>query len=251
MPIDLSLRTAIFDLRAFGKALPAGKQYRKLKGLIEQAMSARSAQSDLIHAAQYVDLLLARLEQPRPEVTRHAEAMIDHAILAYAIILYARATKTRSKHRVTFDDITRSLTMEESILHKQLTELRDEAIAHFGTGPVGAGFEWATEAVVLVAQPNGFRVAAVSRRALANKPFTERLRAMIERMRALVEARAREVSNDLVRELDVQALQPGFTKRVHAHAFDLVAHMGSVEGAADAMRGIAAGFGTGFSAARG
>jgi hypothetical protein len=70
------------------------------------------------------------------------------ALLSQAVILYARAAKSKANHR-TFVPLQRNLPPELRAVHDNVVQLRDDAIAHFGPGDGPGGRHWAQETVVL------------------------------------------------------------------------------------------------------
>jgi hypothetical protein len=83
-----------------------------------------------------------------PTATDDFERIItESALLNNALVLYVRATKTTSQERGGFD-LSSRFSAEERVTHKELSDLRDHAIAHFGSGGSYKG-EWQAELVVL------------------------------------------------------------------------------------------------------
>jgi hypothetical protein len=81
-----------------------------------------------------------------------------------AIILYARATHSDSKHRVRIN-LTKHFTPAQKALHDRIVTLRNDALAHYGPGEISEGFAWNEERLVIpMDRPAEARIMLVSRR---------------------------------------------------------------------------------------
>src|SRR5689334_14863127 len=133
-----------FNLTALSERLFAEGRLMPLAGKIKDALDMTSAHTDLVIALETLDALDALLAAPPTDDTPRAAA--ESALLSAAVVLYARATKTQSDARKTFDKST-NFTAEEKAVHQELVDLRDDAIAHFGPGGSYRGM-WQAEAVI-------------------------------------------------------------------------------------------------------
>lgn len=123
----------VVDLSRFAAALPAG--HEPLKQLIKDTIDVHSAHSDLkiAHdsAARFIDLNRSK-GFPREFVED-----CGLSLLVTGIIFYTRATKSGSEHRKTFDLRPKFDELEHQN-HDLLVRLRDDAMAHYGPGKLGA-----------------------------------------------------------------------------------------------------------------
>jgi hypothetical protein len=136
--------STVIDLVAVANALP--EKHKKLGYLILQHRDAHSAYTDLKLASDFMGSVR---EIARGSHDAEADSIAENSGLALfhsAIVLYARATKTQSKHRRAYD-LTRSFDPEERRAHDTLCGLRDDAIAHFGPGGSYSGPAWQKEGV--------------------------------------------------------------------------------------------------------
>ncbi len=140
----------VYDLEAFAKSLPERSEFRKLRGLIRQVGAAGSAIEDIKECQEHVTLAKA-LDGDEARLRRADEEVnplhLVGPLMSWSIILYCRATHTKSDTRNT-DSIAAAFDADLLEKHKYLTGLRDNALAHFGPGPMGSR-PWAKDVVVL------------------------------------------------------------------------------------------------------
>lgn len=143
----------LYDLAAFMQTLPSSSDFKKIRGSIEKIGAAGSAHADLelasLHLSAGVELELRKREVQE-------DAAVLNSIAAnynYALILYSRATQTKSKHRKSFNVQDRFAEVERR-QHDLLFKLRNDGVAHFGPGPHESNL-WSADSVVLKVLPGG------------------------------------------------------------------------------------------------
>ena len=135
------------------------------------------------------------------------------ALLNNALVLYARATKTTSKQRGTFD-LRSSFSEEQKVVHEELCDLRDHAIAHFGSGGSYGG-EWQAELVVLQSKGEEAKSGVVTRRQMVDPKLAKRAQKQIEAAHALLDAFRREKLDEVTNEINKAVAQdPDFHKEI-------------------------------------
>lgn len=140
----------LFDLNKLAGLLPKRGDYLKIRGLIKQAADVQSAIRDL-ETSQKILGMLAQLDAPYngpPRPQQIEVGLTGQSLLTTAVLMYVRATKSESKHRNTLQ-VAQSYTPELLRLHRKLSELRDNAIAHFGPGPREARY-WIDERFIYI-----------------------------------------------------------------------------------------------------
>ena len=95
----------LYDLEKFGEKLPSGKIYRPIKSTITYLIQSASALSDLALAQRHALRADSLNEQRATRKMANADEGLDAATAhsAWAVILYARATKSKSNIRKTID----------------------------------------------------------------------------------------------------------------------------------------------------
>jgi hypothetical protein len=223
-----------FNLTVLSERLFSEGRLKPLAGKIKVALDMTSAHTDLVIALETLDALDALLAAPPADDTPRAAA--ESALLNTAVVLYARATKTQSDARKTFDN-SANFTAEEKAVHQEPIDLRDDAIAHFGSGGSYRGM-WQAEAVILQRSPTGVvRVGVAIRRQTLDKKLAARARKHIERVRPIFEASSQQKIGEVTAELN--GLTPDdFEKEIGPHRFNLDIFMATSE-AANAPRASA------------
>jgi hypothetical protein len=109
--------------------------HKAIRQLIHDTSALHSAHTDLKVAH---DLAARFIEFDQIEsLPRAVVEDCSLALLCSAIIFYARATKSHSNHRKTFDIRSQMDDMEKD-RHDLIVRLRDDAIAHYGPGELGS-----------------------------------------------------------------------------------------------------------------
>lgn len=146
-------------------------------------------------------------------------AVLESSLLCNAIILYSRATKTNSDERITFD-LRPKFSDAETIVHQELIDLRDKAIAHFGSGGAYKGL-WHNELMILQSTDDGRRPGVLTRRQMRDRKLARRARVQVERAQQLI----REISLQKIDELSIElnAMNPDeAAPEIEKHVINLV-----------------------------
>ncbi len=223
-----------YDLTALSERLFAEGRLQPLAGKIQRAQDLASLHADLIMASECLDALEVLMAQSAAD-DDFAKNITGVSLLSNAVILYARATKTESDERRGFDLRSR-FSPEEKVVHQELCDLRDKAIAHFGSGGSYTG-EWKVERVVLdVTDAADARVAVATRRKTVDKKLAGRARAQIEVARAFIRELSGEQINDVTEELNKVAAEDieVINKDLRRHPINLPVVLTSPEAAANA-----------------
>lgn len=210
------------DLMAAATALP--EKYKLVGHLIRQTCDANSICTDLSTALDMVETLIAMLpgagNDPDGKPNRASNCAL--ALINTAVILYARATKTSSDHRRSFD-FRSQFTPEERQVHKRLCDLRDKAIAHFGPGDSYGGPPWQIEALYIpLDRPNDLKIMMASRRLIKQREFQIVLREQIKCALALATAEAQKRNGLLVEELNKNVGDERLVELLHEHRVNLL-----------------------------
>jgi hypothetical protein len=222
-----------FNLTALAERLFAEGRLQPLAGKIRRARDLASAHTDLTIALESLDALSTLLDSQHSE--DFGRAVTESALLNNAVVLYARATKTNSDERGPFDLRTR-LSVEEKVVHQELVDLRDKAIAHFGSGGSYTGL-WQVEVVVLQVTGETVRPGVATRRQTIDKKLMARMRKQIETAHGIVRAVSSEKLDEVTAELN-KMTPDVFENEIRQHPLNLGTLMAS-EQAADAARASA------------
>ncbi len=212
-----------FNLTALGDRLFSERRLLSLAGKIRRAGDLHSLSTDLVLALKCLDTLEEFFEASDslgPFQSEDAKLATQSALLNNALVLYARATITTSKQRGGFD--LRSRFCEEGrIAHKELVDLRDCAIAHFGSGGSYAG-EWQAELVILQCQGEDTRVGFVTRRQIVDRQLVLRARKQIDLALSLMQQLGKEKFREVTEEINKAVIEdPSFYKEVSRHPLNL------------------------------
>lgn len=223
-----------YDLTALSERLFAEGRLQSLAGKIQRAQDLASLHADLVMALECLDALDALLARPSAE-DDFAKNITEASLLSNAVVLYARATKTTSEERRGFD-LRDRFSAEQKVVHQELTDLRDKAIAHFGSGGSYMG-EWKVERVVLDAtDPQDVRVAVATRRKTVDRSLAERARQQIEVACALIRGLSELQINEVTVELNKVATEDIdlINQDLRRHPINLPIVLTSPEAAANA-----------------
>lgn len=185
-------RSRQYELLALASQLKSRGRHAKLVGQIEQAYAVCSAHEDLRNAVESLEALRELTRGPREldGLEQHLPAAAG-ALTSHAVILYCRATETSSNHRRRWFNL-RMLREDQRSLHAVVKKLRDDAIAHFGTGdahPEGAVIR---EALVLHFLGREPRLVFHSAWSLNRARFTDDLLTLAEEARDVARQKAEE-----------------------------------------------------------
>lgn len=121
------------DLIVLAARLEKKQKYKSLVHKIKLVTSAGSAFQDLTHAQEAMNLLREYQTAPSPRKADARESTTVGALFAHAVILYSRATTTKTTQRLQWFGESK-LTPGEREWHRQIIRYRDEVVAHFGRG---------------------------------------------------------------------------------------------------------------------
>ena len=208
-----------FNLTALADRLFAERRLLPLAGKIQRALELHSLSTDLEMARESLEALNVLLKEPAtPDDFK--KIITESALLNNALVLYGRATKTSSKQRDGFDLRSR-FSDDEKVTHKELTDLRDHAIAHFGSGGTYSG-EWQAELVFLQCKCDEAKPGVATRRQMVDRKLVERARKQIEAglaiLRALSLAKLDEVTDEINKARDAD---PEFHRELSRHPLNL------------------------------
>ena len=230
---------AVFNLSAFAERLLREKRKVALAFTIKNAVDSRSLQVDLIFSLEACDALAFSLDNRMDQPADFRETS-EAALMSYIVLLYARATKTESEVRKQYDPRSR-FTAAELKVHKELCDLRDNAVAHFGTGGSYVG-DWVRELAVMDVVDFVARPAIITRRLIVDRPLLTRARAQITRALEIIRPVCVKRMKALTDEIDKEcAADPEFYKEVHQHPLNAVLFLGGEEQAARMRQGRAQG----------
>lgn len=208
-----------FNLTALSDRLFAEGRLLPLAGKIRRARDLHSLSTDLVMALEGLDALDVLFNSPSVSGDYIKTAM-ELALLNNALVLYVRATKTESQQRGGFDLLSRFNELEK-VAHKELTDLRDHAIAHFGSGGSYVG-EWQAELVILQVRGEDAKPAVVTRRQMVDQKLAKRTRKQIEVALALLRALALEKLSEVTDEINkAGADDPAFHNELRQHLLNL------------------------------
>lgn len=237
----MSTPDPIFNLSALADRLFREKRMMPLVGRIRRSRDLHSLSTDLVMALESLDAL-DELLAVQTDPDDHSKLITESALLNNAIVLYVRATKTESEERGGFDLRSR-FDGAEKLVHKELSDLRDAAIAHFGSGGTYGG-EWQAELVILQFSGEDAKPGVATRRQTVDRNLARRAHAQIERalflMRQIYYEKLAEVTEEINQAV---ANSPDFYKEIALHPLNFDLFMKSTE-AADAAR---ASFSSGYA----
>lgn len=233
-----------YDLTALSERLLAEGRLQSLAGKIQRAQDLASLHADLVMARECLDALDALLAKPSVE-DGFAKNITEASLLNSAVLLYSRGTKTTSDERRVIG-IHDKFSPEQKIAHQELCDLRDKAIAHFGSGGSYTG-EWKVERVVLDATED-FRVAVATRRMTVDKKLATRVRQQIDVARALLYQLSRDQIDAVTAEFNKLAAEDPdlINNEIRRHPLNLTIFLTSPEAAASARAARSKGYARGI-----
>ncbi len=207
------------------------KEYPDLAGAIRAIRDINSIRVDLTHAFNFAQTMNAMSDEAQKSQADTALERAHHALLLGAIVLYARAMKSRSDHRKTFDFRPR-LNHQDLAMHDQICGLRDDAIAHYGPGiQIGSG--GMQKDGLFLAPSNeaegALRIMSVSQRIVINKRFGARLLEHLGRVSLLVQKDFEDRETKLMEKLNVVIENPAVREALTSNTTDLAEYMSSAE----------------------
>lgn len=222
-----------FNLSALADRLFDENRMLTFAGKIRRSRDLHSLCTDLVMGLESLGALEEQLAIPT-DPNDHIKLITESALLNNAIILYVRATKTDSDERGGFDLRSRFNDAQRAI-HKELTDLRDKAIAHFGSGGSYGG-EWQAELVILQIRGAEARPGVVTRRQTIDRKLLQRMHPQIETALTLLREVYHEKLHEMTDEINKAVRNdPDFHKEIEPHPLNLDVFMKSSD-AEDAAR---------------
>lgn len=205
-----------FDLTALSQRLHSEDRHKPLAGMIDRAQDLASMRADLEIALESLDALEALFSAPQYQDL--STSVTEYALLSNAVLLYVRATKTTSTERRSFD-LNSRFSEQEKVVHRELADLRDGAIAHFGSGGSYQG-SWHVETVILQATIEGSRVGVLTKRQTRDMELVSRARTQITKAHSLIDQICIEKIGKVTAELDKMNPED-FEKEIRQHLINL------------------------------
>jgi hypothetical protein len=219
----------VIDLRRLADELPDG--FEDLRRLIVRVLDLNSSRTDLRLAADFAHHALSIIRQPRPSASPLQEDVIL-ALTSSAVIYYARATKSSSDHRRTFN-LRCHFDTGEIERHDLLCRLRDDAIAHFGPGELPDGPQLRSD--YLIVSPQG-QLVAVSRNTYGTEQFAETIFQQAQRASLIMQRLFHEEEAKLIEALNGFASEPALNAAKEASTVDLAETLGNAKIAANILK---------------
>lgn len=211
------------DLVAAALGLPP--EFNTVRRKLIRLRDVNSARTDLV--AAFDMFVLCEEASQRADQSPEPTGRVTQALMYSAIVLYARATKSESKHRATAN-LLETLTIQEREVHEEICRLRDDAVAHFGPGKNPAGVAWHEEGLFMpVDRPGDLRIMMLSRRSVIDRAAHVRFRKQAHRALMLIERRVREREDEAVDEINRHVRNPVFIAAMHEHIVETESYFGS------------------------
>lgn len=190
--------SSVTNLSSMAEDLAAIGMHSALVGSIRNAVAMHSLTTDLQIAGESCTQLQQLIAQAADNKDMPSP-IIGTALLMQCVILYCRATKTKSRVRKTFD-IRSALTPDQKVVHKEICDLRDEAFAHFGGGGSCKLLLYHESAVM---HENG-SVGFIGRRLIADGELVNRIAAQLN------------VASDILKKQEILSSQNMATRLAEA-----------------------------------
>lgn len=236
------MRIDTYNLSALSERLMADKRHGRLAGAIKEAVRYHSLRTDLIMAEESCAALSDLLAMVRGD--QH-QSITESALLCNAIVLYARATHTKSGGRDPIDLLHR-FTPEQRKVHDEINGLRDQAVAHYGSGGSYQG-EWKNEIAILqFKHPEESKVGVATVRLAVDRKLTKRIRDQIAVARSMVDEITGGKLNLVTDEINkIVAAEPDFHREVGAHPLNLSLFLKDTKAAESARAAFDSGYAMG------
>ncbi|WP_213502997.1 hypothetical protein [Novosphingobium decolorationis] len=165
-------------------------------------------------------------------------------LLYSSIYLYARVTKTSSKHRKYRFNFLKEYADDEVAKHLMLCELRDNALAHFGPGEIHGGKVFHSDGVFLMLNPDGStQVVTLSSRVVIQPRLIDTLRQMTQRALTLIGDHTQKLNAQVTSALNHEAGESTeLSQLAQNHFTDLATFAGSEGAARDILEGSRSGY---------
>lgn len=227
-----------FNLTALAERLLLEERHRPLAKKIQRACDLHSLSIDLAMALEALDAFDRLLAKDVEDFDTHA---LKSALLNNALILYARATKSGSNVRKPFD-VRSKLTEAQKTIHRELIELRDDAVAHFGSGGSYRG-EWQATLVVLQIKDGAAKPGVATKRQVFDKSLARRLRQQLEVVHGILRERSLAALNEVTEALNqTMSRDEQLIALTRQHPLNLDLFMGSAEAAEMSRSSIELGY---------
>lgn len=202
-----------------------------IAGAIRDIRDINSIRVDLTHAFNFAQSMNAMSDEAQESQADSTLERAHHAFLLGAIVLYARAMKTQSDHRKTFNFRSR-FTDDERSTHELICSLRDDAVAHYGPGhQIGrAGMHKDGLFLAPSREAEGaLRLMSLSQRIILNRQFGGRLLEHLRRVNLLVQKDFEERETKLISKLNQLVDDEQVQAALRSSKTDLAEYMSSSE----------------------
>ena len=162
-----------YNLTTFANQLLKEKRHVKLAKLIQQSLRLNSLGTDIMLAADSMQLLKELLINMKGTEYR-PKLIAQMSLINNAVVLYARATKTDSKAGRPGYNVGPYLSDAQKKFHDEVVDYRDHGIAHFGHGGRYSA-EIQTEISVLHVRGDRMQPSIATRRKILDGQFGEKL----------------------------------------------------------------------------
>jgi hypothetical protein len=221
------------DLMAIAKALDERAPGSRLSAGVHNARRVQSCIADLSLAATTLEAL-GQLQERRGWAPAVHQVAAEHALLANAIFLYARATATGSKSGERgHTSVRERLSSEDQQNHDRIVDIRNIALAHVRPNELIGDELWHIETVFAVETgTHGWVPAAMTRRVQANPSLAAVLRSLLPKAEALLKETYHRRLNYVAQQMnDAADTMPLFEE----HLLDPVHFFGSLDEARRAL----------------
>ena len=213
---------ARYDLTALAARLRQDQRHRRFSGLVEKAVSVASAHQDLLDAQACLALLNELTTEARLSRgwAKRKTSCAAGALFSQSIILYARATTTKSENRRQWFG-REKLSAEQQEVHDLVMTLRNDTIAHFGFGNALSSGPLVKEALVLLVTKERQGPVFYASRIQNKSALAGQLLDLVEALVSATHVRALELMNaaaDALRE--ACDLDPSLQDIVSSFEFD-------------------------------
>lgn len=192
----------VLDLTLLQRKLVALGIMSELETKIRQALELQSCLGDMREAKRHFDALQSLLKTARGWRSED-RSMTESALQSMAVLMYARATVTRARHRHGDErergpsDIKDRLTPDQLADHRALVDVRSQSLAHVYFNREVAGTEWHTGATLLIEKDRGWLPGAATRRVVLDPQTIIRLARAIPVALSILEERGQRRLNEV------------------------------------------------------
>ena len=202
-----------------------------ISGAIRSIRDINSIRVDLTHAFNFAQTMNTMSEDVQKSLADSSLERAHHALLLGAIVLYARAMKSDSHHRKTFDFRPRFNDQEQK-MHDQICSLRDDAVAHFGPGPQIGGAGLQKDGLFLVPSKRAtgaLRMMSASQRIVVDKRFGSDLMEHLRRVSLLVQRDFESREGKLMDKLNLLIGDAEVSEALRCSTTDLAEYMSNTD----------------------